>query len=170
MSDGKYSRIIHKYLICTFSQKNVKKNYFSWLLNIFHLKNLPGKQSYSEIYAYSLYIFTIRIRYLWILWKIFVNRNYICQINIFANRNNIHEMKLLRIRIGIFLSPKYQQIDSWQIYSRPIHEFLRIKTCSLNTGSHDWITLFIVLQLQLLTIIQEKNISCHDTFNQIMKY
>ena len=45
-----------------------------------------------------------------------------CQINIFANRNNIHEMKLWRIGIGIFLWPKYQRIDSWQIYSQTICE------------------------------------------------
>ena len=44
--------------------------------------------------------------------EIFVNRNNICQIDIFVNRNNIHEMKLWRIGIGIYLLPKYQQIDS----------------------------------------------------------
>ena len=122
MSDGKYSRIIHEYLISIFSQKNVYIFFFSWLLYIFHLKNLPGKQSHSEIYAYSLYIFNIRIRYSWILWQIFVNRNNIRQIKIFANRNNIHEMKLWRIGIGIYSPSKYQRIDSWQIYSRTICE------------------------------------------------
>ena len=35
--------------------------------------------------------------------KIFVNRNIICQITILANRNNIHEMKLWQIGIGIYL-------------------------------------------------------------------
>ena len=43
--------------------------------------------------------------------KIFVNRNIICQIKVLANRNDIHEMKLWRIVIGIYLGPKYQQID-----------------------------------------------------------
>ena len=104
-----------------FSKKCLKIS-FSWLLYIFHLKNLPGKQSHSEIYSYSLYIFNIRKRYSWILWKIFVNRNNICQINIFANRNNIHEMKLWQIGIEIYSWLKYQQIDSWQIYSRTIRE------------------------------------------------
>ena len=74
---------------------------FSWLLYIFPLINLLGKENYSEIYAYYLYIFLIKIRYWWILWKIFVNRNIIHQIAILANRNNIHEMKLWRIGIGI---------------------------------------------------------------------
>ena len=50
---------------------SLSKNFFkqknSWLLYIFHLKNLPGKQSHSEIYSYSLYIFNIRIKYSWIL-------------------------------------------------------------------------------------------------------
>ena len=54
--------------------------------------------------------------------KIFVNKNNICQINIFAKRNNIHEMKLRRIGIGIYLWPKNQRIDSWQIYSQTIHK------------------------------------------------
>ena len=44
------------------------------------------------------------------------------QITIFLNRNNIHEMKLWRIRIGIYLWPEYQQIDSWRIYFWPIRE------------------------------------------------
>ena len=42
----------------------------SSLSYIFHLNNLPGKQSHSEIYSYSLYIFNIRIRYSLILWKL----------------------------------------------------------------------------------------------------
>ena len=102
------------------------KNLFFWLLCIFHLKILPGKHSHSELYSYSLFIFNIRIRYSWILSKIFANRNNFCQINIFANRNIIHEIKLWQIGIGIYLWHKYQQIDSWQIY-------LRIKNYSLNT-------------------------------------
>ena len=102
-----------------FFLKRMSKKFFFLTL---HLKNSPGKQSHSEIYSYSLHIFTIRIIYSWILWKIFVNRNNICQINIFANRNNIHEMKLWRIGIGIYLWPKYQQIDLWRIYSRTIRK------------------------------------------------
>ena len=94
----------------------------SWLLNIFSLKNLTGKENYSAIYAHSLYIFQIKIRYSWILWKIFVNRNIICQITILANRNYIHEMKFGRIGIGIYSWPKYQRIDSWQINSQTICE------------------------------------------------
>ena len=104
-----------------FFLKHMSKNFF-FLTFLTHLKRLPGKQSHSEIYAYSLYIFNIRIRYSWILWKIFVNRNSIRQIKIFVNRNNIHEMKLWRIGIGIYLWPKYQRIDSWRIYSRTIRE------------------------------------------------
>ena len=111
----------------SFFPKNFKKNSFSWILYIFHLKNLPGKQSHSEIYSYSLYIFNKRTRYLRILWKIFVNRNNISQINIFANRNNIHEMKLWRIGIEIYSWPKYQQIDFWRIYLRTIHELFANK-------------------------------------------
>ena len=42
----------------------------------------------------------------------------------FANRNNIHEMKLWQIGIGIYLWHKYQQIDLWRIYSRTICELL----------------------------------------------
>ena len=91
---------------------------FSWLLYIFPLKNLPGKDNHSEIYSHSLYILLNKIRYLWILWKIFVNRTTIRQITILASRNNIHEMKLWWIGIGIYLWPKYQRIDLWQIYSQ----------------------------------------------------
>ena len=118
MSDGKYSRIIHEYLISIFFSKECLKISFSWLLYIFYLKNLPGKQSHSEIHSYYLYIFNIRIRYSWILWKIFVNS----QIDIFLNRNNIHEIKLWQIGIGIYLWPKYQRIDSWQVYLQTICE------------------------------------------------
>ena len=42
-----------------FFSKNCQKNSFSWLLYIFYLKNLPGKLSHNEIYAYSLYIYSI---------------------------------------------------------------------------------------------------------------
>ena len=93
---------------------------FFLLLYIFLLKNLQGKENHSEIYAHSLYIFLIKIRYSWILWKIFVNRYNIFQITVLANRNNIHEMKLWLIGIGIYLWPKYQRIDSWQIYLQTI--------------------------------------------------
>ena len=89
---------------------------FSWLLYIFPLKNLSGRENHSEIYAHSLYTFIIRMRYLWILLKIIMNRNIICQITIIANWNNIHEMKLSRIGLGIYLWPKYQQIDLWRIF------------------------------------------------------
>ena len=122
MSNGKYSQILHEYLISIYSQKNCLKNSLSGLLCIFHLKHLPGKQSHSEIYSYSLYIFHIKIRYSWMLWKIFVNRNNICKINIFAIRNNIYNMKLWRIGVGIYLWPKYQHIYSWRIYSQTIRE------------------------------------------------
>ena len=93
---------------------------FFLLLYIFCLKNLLGKQSHSEIYAYSLYILNIWIRYSWILWQIFVNWNNICQIIIFTNRNNINVMKLWQIGIGIYLSSKYQGIDLCRIYLRII--------------------------------------------------
>ena len=86
------------------------------------MKNLLGKQSHSEIYAYSLYIFNIRLRYSWILWIIFVNRNNIHQITIFTDRNNIHEMKLWRIGIGVYSWAKYQRIYSWRIYSQTIRK------------------------------------------------
>ena len=49
-----------------------------------------------------------------------MNRYNLRQINIVANRKNIYEMKLWQIGIGIYLWPKYQQIDSWQIYSQTI--------------------------------------------------
>ena len=94
---------------------------YSQLLKVFHLKNLLGKLSHSEIHAYSLYVFNRKICS-WILWKIFANRNNICQITMFANRNIIHELKLLQIGIGIYLWPKYQQIYLWQIYLQTICE------------------------------------------------
>ena len=100
---------------------------------IFLLNNLQGKQSYSDIYPYSLYIYIVlyyiiyiilymRIRYSWISLKIYLNRNDIRQVTIFANRNNIHEMKLWQIGIRIYLSHKYQRKDSWGIYSQTIRE------------------------------------------------
>ena len=93
---------------------------FSWLLYIFPLKNLPGKENYSEIYAHYLYFFLIKIRYSWIFWKLFMKRNILLQITILVNRTNIHEMKFWWIGIGIYLWPKYQRIDLWRIYSRTI--------------------------------------------------
>ena len=115
----KYLQIIHEYLISIFSSKKCLKITFSWLWYIFNLTNLLSKPSHSEIYSFSLYIFNIRIRYSWIIWrKKIVNRNNICQINIFSKRNNIHEMKLWQI----YLWPKYQQIDLWWIYSQTICE------------------------------------------------
>ena len=41
-------------------------------------------------------------------------------LTILANRNNIHEMKLCQIEIGIYLWPKYQRIDLWWKYSQTI--------------------------------------------------
>ena len=95
---------------------------FSWLLYIFPLKKLPGKENYREIYAHSLYIFLFKIRYSWILWNIFVNRNIIRKITMLANRNNIYEMKLWRIEMGIYSWHYYQQIDLWRIYLQTIHK------------------------------------------------
>ena len=114
-------RIIHEYLKFIFSHIFLVIP-FSWLFYIFPLKNLPGKEKHSEMYAQSLYIFINKIRYSWILWKIFLNRNIICQITILANKNNIHEMKLWQIGIRIYSWPKYQRIDLWRIYSGTIHE------------------------------------------------
>ena len=37
---------------------------YSQLLHVFHLKNLPSKQSHSEIYAHSLYIINIKRKYI----------------------------------------------------------------------------------------------------------
>ena len=96
--------------------------FLSQFLYTFHLKYLPGKQNHSDIYAYSLYIFNEKIKYSWILIKIFINRNNICHITIFANRNNIQELKFWRIGIGIYSWPKYQRIDLWWIYSQSICE------------------------------------------------
>ena len=93
---------------------------FFLILIYFQFKNLPGKQIHSKLYAFTLCIFNIKIRYSWILWQIFMNRNNIRQITIFTNRNNIQEMKLWPIGIGIYSWPKYQKIDLWQIYLRPI--------------------------------------------------
>ena len=127
--------------------------YCSWLLYICNLKDLQGKQSHSKIHAYSLSIFNDVIRYSWILWRIFANGNNIRQITIFANRNNINEMKLWQIGIGINSWPKYQQIDSWRIYSQTIRELfanskLFAEHCSLLSIGSDKIT----ERLQMLLI------------------
>ena len=111
-------------------------NFFSWVLYIFPLKNLPGKENHIEIYAHSLYIFIIKIRYSWILLNIFLNRNIICQITILVNRNNIYEMKLWQIGIGIYLSPKYQQIDEWQIYCKLFTNYSQIENYLLNADAN----------------------------------
>ena len=95
-------------------------NFFFTILIYFHLKNLPGKQSHSELHAFSLHIFNIKIRCSWILWKIFVNKNNISQITIIANTNNIHKMKLWQIGIGIYSLAEYQRIDMWRIYLQTI--------------------------------------------------
>ena len=113
LANRKYLRIIHEYLKYFFVNF-FSSIFFSLLLYIFHLKNLPGKQRHSKIYAYSLYTFNIWISYSWILWQMSVNRNNIRQIIIFANRNIIHVMKWWRIGIGIYSTSKYQRIDSWQ--------------------------------------------------------
>ena len=111
----------------------MSKKYF-WTLCFFSFKNLLAKQSNSEIYAYSSYIFNLRIRYSWILYKIFVNRNTICQIKIFMNRNNIHEMELWPIGIGIYRWPKYQRIYLW------------IENYLLNTDT-EYVTMLTIQQL-----------------------
>ena len=116
---GNYSQISEIYFISHIFCFIIS---FSWLLYIFSLKNLWGKENHNEIDAHPLYLFLIKIRYSWILWKIFVNRNIIRQITTLANRINIHEMKLWKIGIGIYLWPKYQRIDSWQIYLRTIRK------------------------------------------------
>ena len=72
--------------------------------------------------VYYLYIFNIIIKFSWKLRKIFLNRNNICPITIFTNRNNFHYFKLWQIGIGIYLWPKYQRIDSWRIYLQTICE------------------------------------------------
>ena len=95
---AKYSRIPEIY----FFPLSFSNNFFFLTVIYFLFKKLNGQKSHSEIYAYFLYIFNIKIRYSWILWKIFVNRNNIRQITIFANRNTIHELKLWRIGIGIY--------------------------------------------------------------------
>ena len=97
-------------------------NSFFLILLFFHLKNLQGKQSHSELYKFSLYIFNFKIRYSWILWIIFVIGNNIHQITLLANRNNIPEMKLWYIGIGIYSWPEYQQLDLWQMYLQTICE------------------------------------------------
>ena len=97
-------------------------NFFFLTLIYFTIEKLTGEKNHSERYAHSLFIVLIKIRYSWIHWKIFVNKNIICQITILVNRNNIHEMNLWKIGIGIYLWNKSQQIDSWWIYSRTIWE------------------------------------------------
>ena len=97
MSDGKYSQISHEYLKFVSSHIFLIIS-FSRLIYIFPLKKYPDKENHIEIYFLSLYIyiFWIKIRYSWILSKIFVNRNTICQLTILANRNIIHEIKSWR--------------------------------------------------------------------------
>ena len=93
----------------------------------------PCKQSNSEGYAYSLYIFNIRIRYSWIIWKVFGNRNNIRPITIFSNKNNSHEINLWQFGVGIYSWPKYQQLDLWQPIFKLFAKYLRIKNYSLST-------------------------------------
>ena len=75
-----YSQIPEIYFISIFFFKTF---FFLLTCNYFVLTNLPCKQSHREIYAYSLYIFNIGIRYSLILWKylwieiIFVNLHYL---------------------------------------------------------------------------------------------
>ena len=106
----------------TFFLKKISKNNFFLTLIYFSFEKPTGQSKpYWEI-CILFFLFNIRLRYSWILWKIFVNGNNIHQITIFANRNNIHEMKVLRIGIGIYLWAKYQRIDSSRIYSQTIRE------------------------------------------------
>ena len=70
-----------------------------------------------------LFIYSIlKDIYSWILWKIFVNRNNICQITIFANRKNINMMTFWQIGIGIYSLPEYQWSDLWKIYLQTIRK------------------------------------------------
>ena len=117
-------------LFANYSQISLKKNslilyiyiYFFFTLIYFSLEKLTGQTNHSGIYAHSLNIFPIKIRYSWILCKIFVNRNIIRQIRTLSKRNNIPEMKMWQIGIGIYLWPKYQWMDSWPINLQTIRE------------------------------------------------
>ena len=81
-----------------FFSKSVKK--ISFLPYLFFIWKIYRANKIIARYIHTfLNIFNKIIRYSWILWKIFVNRNNICQINIFANRINIREMKFWRIGI-----------------------------------------------------------------------
>ena len=77
--------------------------------------------------------------------------------------NIVHEMKLWRLGIGIYLWPEYQRIDLWPIYLQTIHELfanrelfaehcimLCISVCSQGalqcTGGSRWNSLFPSLQ------------------------
>ena len=95
-----------------FSSKYFPKKSFSW--NFFCCWKIYCANKGLVRYMHTFYIYSI---YSWILWKRFMNRNNICQIKVFANSNNIREMKFWQIWIGIYLWPKYQQIDLGQIYS-----------------------------------------------------
>ena len=79
-------------------------------------KKLPGNQNHSVISWNFVYIFIIKIKYSWTQKNISRNGNNIFPIKIFTNRNTIYEIKMLRTGIGIYLWPKYGQIDLWQIY------------------------------------------------------
>ena len=75
----------------------------SWLIYIYILENLTGKLNHGVIFLYIVYVFNIKIKYSWILWKILANINNKTEIIIFANMNNIHKIKLWRIGIGTYL-------------------------------------------------------------------
>ena len=145
---------------------------FSWLFYIFPLKNLPAKENYTEIYAHSLYIFLIEIRYSWILWKIFVNGNIIRQIKILGNRNNIHGMKLWRIGIRIYSWPQYQGIDLWQIYLRTICELFANRELF---AEHWFALVFYIYDLTKIKYKKSKNkkkskINKEELLNNKMSY
>ena len=75
------------------------------------------------------------------------------QITIFMIRNNIHEMKLWRIRIGIYLWPEYQQIDLWQIYWWRIYSWpIRKLFVNIELFAEHWYK----------NIREKKKIMCHN--------
>ena len=113
-----YSQILEIFSSLSFSQYYfILSNiyiYIFFFFNFFSFKNLPWKQNHSDMFVLFIYIIIIKLGCSWIHNKIFANWNNICEI---ANKSSIHQMKLWRLGIGIYLLPKYQRIDLWQIYS-----------------------------------------------------
>ena len=68
-----------------------------------------------------------------------MTRDIICAVNIFANRNNVHEIKFWRIGIGIYSWPKYQRIDEQKSPTRAGTQptLDKCETCSINVGEKD---------------------------------